>query len=180
MARLKSELEVVCPCCNTTLVIDLNLGRVVSHSEPERGNKPELSDAHRLLAEEAARRESIFQQSVETEKTRGDALSRRFEEALKQARQEPITRPPSRSINSTTSAISADVVSSEHALGSRPRDLGVAFRGTRFFLFVGTTPISHQLQSLPRVCNARSASAVSGEPQLRRIKLVKAPLAEKI
>ena len=93
MARLKSELEVVCPCCQTTLVIDLNLGRVVSHHEPERGNKPELSDAHRLLAEEAARRESIFQQSVDAEKTRGDALSRRFEEALKQANQEPITKP---------------------------------------------------------------------------------------
>jgi hypothetical protein len=93
MARLKSELEVLCPCCGSTLVIDLNLGRVVSHSEPERGNKPELSDAHRLLAEEAARREAIFQQSVESEKTRGDALSRRFEEALKQAREEPVTKP---------------------------------------------------------------------------------------
>ena len=93
MARLKSELEVVCPCCQSTLVIDLNLGRVVSHAEPERGNKPELSEAHRLLAEEAARREAIFQQSVESEKTRGDALSRRFDEALKQARQEPITKP---------------------------------------------------------------------------------------
>jgi hypothetical protein len=93
MARLKSELEVVCPCCQATLVIDLNLGRVVSHAEPDRGNKPELSEAHRLLAEEAARREAIFQQSVESEKTRGDALSRRFEEALKQARQEPITKP---------------------------------------------------------------------------------------
>ena len=93
MARLKSELEVVCPCCNTTLVIDLNLGRVVSHHEPERGNKPELSEAHRLLAEEAARRESIFQQSVQAEKKRGDDLSRRFEEALNQARQEPITKP---------------------------------------------------------------------------------------
>ena len=65
MAKLKSELEVVCPCCQTTLVIDLNLGRVVSHHEPERGNKPELSDAQRILAEEAARRESIFQQSVD-------------------------------------------------------------------------------------------------------------------
>jgi NAD+ diphosphatase len=43
--------------------------------------------------EEAARREAIFQQSVEAEKTRGDALSRRFEEALKQARDEPITKP---------------------------------------------------------------------------------------
>ncbi len=69
MARLKSELEVVCPCCQATLVIDLNLGRVVSHAEPERGNKPELSEAHRLLAEEAARREAIFQQSVESEKS---------------------------------------------------------------------------------------------------------------
>jgi hypothetical protein len=93
MARLKSELEVLCPCCQSVLVIDLNLGRVVSHSEPERGNKPELSDAQRILAEEAARREAIFQQSVDAEKTRGDALSRRFEEALKQARQEPISKP---------------------------------------------------------------------------------------
>ena len=93
MVRLKSELEVLCPCCQSMLVIDLNLGRVVSHSEPERGNKPELSDAQRILAEEAARREAIFQQSVDSEKTRGDALSRRFEEALKQARQEPVTKP---------------------------------------------------------------------------------------
>jgi hypothetical protein len=93
MARLKSEIEVTCPCCQSTLVIDLNLGRVVGHKEPERGDKPELDDAHRILAEQAAKREAVFQQSVESEKTRGDALSKRFEEALKQARQEPITKP---------------------------------------------------------------------------------------
>ena len=93
MARLKSELEVTCPCCQATLVIDLNLGRVVSHHEPERADKPELSEAQRILAEQAARREAIFQQSVADEKTRGDALSRRFEEALRQARDEPITKP---------------------------------------------------------------------------------------
>src|SRR6266513_5226586 len=93
MARLKSEIEVVCPCCQSTLVIDTNLGRVVSHDEPERGDKPELSDAQRILAEQAARREAIFQQSVDNEKTRGDALSKRFEEALRQAREEPVTKP---------------------------------------------------------------------------------------
>jgi len=92
-ARLKSEIEVTCPCCQSVLVIDVNLARVVSHAEPERANKPELDHAHRILAEEAARREAIFQQSVDAEKTRGDALSRRFEEALKQARQEPVTKP---------------------------------------------------------------------------------------
>ena len=93
MTRLKSEIEVVCPCCHATLVVDTNLARVVSHVEPESGDKPELSEAQRIIAEQAARREAIFQQSVESEKTRGDALSRRFEEALKQAKQEPITRP---------------------------------------------------------------------------------------
>ena len=93
MARLKSELEVTCPCCNSTLIVDLNLGRVVGHKEVENPNKPELNDAHRIIAEEAARREAAFQQSVESERTRGDALSKRFEEALRQAKQEPITKP---------------------------------------------------------------------------------------
>ena len=92
MAKLKSEIEIVCPCCQATLIFDPNLGRVVSHKEPER-DKPELTDAQRILAEQAARREAIFQQSVDSEKTRGDALSKRFDEALKQARQEPITKP---------------------------------------------------------------------------------------
>jgi hypothetical protein len=93
MARLKSEIEVTCPCCQSTLVVDLNLGRVVGHKEPERTDKPELGEAHRIVAEQAARREAAFQQSVDAEKTRGDALSKRFEEALKQARQEPVTKP---------------------------------------------------------------------------------------
>jgi len=93
MAKLKSEVEVTCPCCQATLVFDANLGRIVSHKEPDRGNKPELSQAQRILAEEAARRESIFQQSVDAEKGRGDALSKRFEEALRQAREEPVTKP---------------------------------------------------------------------------------------
>jgi hypothetical protein len=93
MAKLKSELEVLCPCCGATLVIDTNLGRVIAHKEPEREDKPDLDEAQRILAEEHARREALFQQSVQAEKTRGDALSRRFEEALKQAREEPITAP---------------------------------------------------------------------------------------
>jgi len=90
---LKSEFETTCPCCQATLVIDTNLRRIVRHEEPVRSDRPELDHAHRLLAEEAARREALFQQSVAAEKTRGDALSRRFEEALKQARDEPITKP---------------------------------------------------------------------------------------
>lgn len=90
---LKSEFETACPCCQATLVIDVNLRRVVRHVEPVRGDRPELSDAHRILADEAARREALFEQSVSAERTRGDALSKRFEEALRQANKEPITKP---------------------------------------------------------------------------------------
>ena len=93
MAKLKSELEIQCPCCSAILVVDTNLGRIVSHKEPERGDKPELNEAARILAEEARRREALFEQSFEAEKTRGDALSKRFEEALKQAKEEPVTKP---------------------------------------------------------------------------------------
>jgi hypothetical protein len=93
MAKLKSEFDVTCPCCGATLVVDGSLRRVVSHVEAEREDKPELSEAQRILAAEAARREAIFQQSVQDEKSRGDVLSKRFEEALRQAHNEPITKP---------------------------------------------------------------------------------------
>ena len=93
MAKLKSELELTCPCCHATLVVDTNLGRIVSHREPERADKPELGQATRILAEAEARREALFEQSFEAEKTRDDVLTRRFEEALKQAKDEPVTRP---------------------------------------------------------------------------------------
>jgi len=93
VAKLQNEYEVTCPCCRTTLMIDSGLKRVVRHIEPERADKPKLDDAHQILADEKARRDSMFEQSVQSERTRGDALSRRFEEALKQAREEPITKP---------------------------------------------------------------------------------------
>jgi hypothetical protein len=93
MANLQSEREVTCPCCKATLVVDLNLGRVVSHQEPPSAHGAALDDAHRVLQEQARRRDAIFEQSMQTEKGRDDALSRRFEEALEQAKKEPVTKP---------------------------------------------------------------------------------------
>jgi len=93
MATLRTEFEVMCPCCQSTLVIDQGLKRVVRHVEPERPDKPKLDEAHSILAAEKARRDALFEQSVQSEKTRGDALSKRFEEALKQAKDEPISKP---------------------------------------------------------------------------------------
>jgi hypothetical protein len=91
--KLETEFEIACPCCKATLVIDQGLKRVVRHVEPERAEKPALDQAHRLVEEAKARREALFEQSVASERARGDVLARRFEEALKQAREEPVSKP---------------------------------------------------------------------------------------
>lgn len=93
MANLRTEFEVQCPCCHSTLVVDDALKRVVRHVEPERTDRPELAQAADILASQKAKRDALFAQSVEAEKSRGDALSRRFEEALKQAKEEPVSKP---------------------------------------------------------------------------------------
>jgi hypothetical protein len=93
MSPLRTEYEVTCPCCRATLVIDEGLRRVIRHVEPERADRPKLDDAHRILEEAKARRDALFDQAVASEKTRGDALSKRFEDALRQAKDEPVTKP---------------------------------------------------------------------------------------
>ena len=93
MAKLTSEREIPCPCCGAVLTIDLNLGRVISHQAPANPDRPELDHAQRILAEQAAKRDALFEQSVQNEKNKGDALSKRFEEALREAKKEPVTKP---------------------------------------------------------------------------------------
>lgn len=93
MAKLTSEREMACPCCGAVLTVDLNLGRIVSHEAPPNPDRPELDDAQQILADQAKRRDALFEQSFQNEKTKGDALSKRFEEALKEAHKEPVSKP---------------------------------------------------------------------------------------
>ena len=90
---LSSEFEITCPCCGGILVVDGDLKRVIKHEARASGDRPELHDAQRIVDEQARRREAIFEASFAAEQTRGDALARRFEEALKQAQTEPVTKP---------------------------------------------------------------------------------------
>lgn len=93
MTKLASEREMPCPCCGAVLVVDVNLGRIVSHRQPPRADAPQLDHAQRILQEQERRREALFAQSFAHEQSRDDVLTKRFEEALEQAKQEPVTRP---------------------------------------------------------------------------------------
>ena len=90
----KSPLEVTCPCCGAQLKVDAELSKVLHHTPPPKStHAPDLDHAAQLLAKEQARREALFQQSTEDQKIKSDLLDRKFQEALKEAKDEPITRP---------------------------------------------------------------------------------------
>jgi hypothetical protein len=87
--------SLICPCCNANLTVDAGLRKVISHEAPPPKHQasPDLGRADALLREQAARREAIFRQSAADEKVKPDLLERKFEEALKKSKDQPITRP---------------------------------------------------------------------------------------
>jgi len=90
----RGEIEVDCPCCGARLKIDLAMGCVIGHEPPHKpAESRSLDQASRLLEKEKARREELFQKSTEAEKTKSDLLHRKFEEALRKSKDEPVTRP---------------------------------------------------------------------------------------
>jgi deoxycytidylate deaminase len=97
--RDSATLEVVCPCCGARLKIDAELGKVIYHAPPPKHTKaPDIDHAAQLLEKEKVRREALFKQSSEEEKLKSQLLERKFEEALKKGKDEPIT-PPTRDID---------------------------------------------------------------------------------
>jgi len=89
-----ARLELTCPCCGARLSIDRELGKVIAHeSPPWVVHAPDFDRASQLLEKQKARREALFTQSAEDEKVKSKVLERKFEEALKKTKDEPITRP---------------------------------------------------------------------------------------
>ncbi len=89
-----TTIQVTCPCCESTLTIDTALAAVLEHKVPARPQPvAQLKDAPKMLKEEANRRDEKYQQILETEKNKGKVLDRKFQELLKKAKEEPITKP---------------------------------------------------------------------------------------
>ena len=87
-------VDVTCPCCQAKLTVDPQLAVVLSHVAPPRAApNVDISDAARILQEQAQRREDKFRESWEAEKKKEDVLTRKFEEALKKAKDQPIEKP---------------------------------------------------------------------------------------
>ena len=89
--------EVKCPCCSSVLQIDSEMQIVLTHAEPEK--KPMIEDlqaAVQQLKGEAARREEVFEKSFASHRSGEKIRERKFEELLKQAKEDPTGAPPIR------------------------------------------------------------------------------------
>lgn len=89
-----ATVTVVCPCCQAKLSIDVQLGVVLSHEAPVKAAPDvDITDAARILADQSRKREDKFRESWQAEKNKEDVLSRKFEEALKKAKEQPAEKP---------------------------------------------------------------------------------------
>ena len=90
----KPPIEVTCSCCQARLTVDTELAVVLSHvSPPKPAPDVDISDSARILAEQASKREDKFRDSWEAESKKEDVLNRKFEEALKKAKDQPAEKP---------------------------------------------------------------------------------------
>ena len=95
MGKQNSEnLHVTCPCCQAKLVVDAVFGAVLSHeAHVKPGPDVDLTDAQRILAEQNRKREDKFADSWFQESNKEDILAKKFEEAMKKAKDTPASKP---------------------------------------------------------------------------------------
>jgi hypothetical protein len=87
-------IEVTCPCCEAKLTVDTDLAVVLAHIAPVKAAPDvDISDAARILADQARKREDKFRDSWEAESKKEDVLNRKFEEGLKKAKDQPVEKP---------------------------------------------------------------------------------------
>src|SRR6516162_3574733 len=97
MAKTAAAFEITCPCCTAVLKVDPAEKAVISHTAPIKPKTfADIEEAARAMKEQDSRRESIFRQSVEAQKHAADLLEKKFQEAIKRAKESPDTGKPIR------------------------------------------------------------------------------------
>jgi len=92
--RSSENLHVTCPCCQAKLVIDPVFGAVLSHeAHVKPGSNVDLGNAQGILEEQRRQREDKFADSFFQETHKEDILAKKFEEAMKKAKDAPAGKP---------------------------------------------------------------------------------------
>jgi len=97
MGLSDEAFELSCPDCGAMLKIDPVTRAIIAHTPaPRKRMFEDLGDAARALREADARRDSIFAQSLDAQRNKDDLLAKKFAEAVKKAKETPLTEKPLR------------------------------------------------------------------------------------
>jgi hypothetical protein len=92
-----TAFEITCPCCNAVLKVDSGAQAVIAHTPAATPKMfTDFEDAARAMREQNSRKESVFRQAVENQKNSADLLEKKFQEAVKRAKEAPDTGKPIR------------------------------------------------------------------------------------
>ncbi len=92
--RAPELFEVACPHCHATLKVDAETKSVIAHTAPVAPKMfADFEAAASAMREQEGRRESLFRQSVEAEKNKASVMEKKFQEAVKKAKETPDTKP---------------------------------------------------------------------------------------
>jgi hypothetical protein len=96
-ANQNNLFEATCPECGAMLKIDPETRAIVSHTPaPRKRTFEDFETAARAMRDQDERKESIFRQSVEAEKNKQDLFEKKFQEALRKAKETPDEGKPLR------------------------------------------------------------------------------------
>ncbi|MGA7633726.1 MAG: hypothetical protein WCB11_23440 [Terriglobales bacterium] len=93
----ESGFDVTCPCCGAVMKIDPATRGIIAHTAPVKPKTfNDMEEAARAMKEQDSRRDSIFRQSMEAQKHSSELLEKKFQEAVKKAKETPDTGRPLR------------------------------------------------------------------------------------
>jgi uncharacterized protein YPO0396 len=80
-----ANIEITCPCCEATIVIDSVSGEVLLHKAKEKHSSQSLEAMVSNLETQKTEAAKRFDKQLESQKDRARILEERFKEAMKRA-----------------------------------------------------------------------------------------------
>ncbi len=96
-AKQNNTFDLTCPDCGAILKVDPVTRAIVAHtSAPRKRTVEDFETAARAMRDQEERKESLFRQSVDAEKNKQALFDKKFEEAVRRAKESPDEGKPLR------------------------------------------------------------------------------------
>lgn len=82
---MAKNFEIICPCCESTIVVDRISGEVLLHKQKETRSNQSLEAMVTNLETQKSEMQRRFDRQIESQKDRSRILEERFKEAMERA-----------------------------------------------------------------------------------------------